>query len=280
VSSYSELQQLQKTNPDIQVNMIPLTYITFTIGMNLSDPKYQDERVRRAISLAINRQEIIDLVSEKLGKSLHVIPWTFVFDEEPTIESGQFGKWMRYAPDEAKQLLQAAGQQALTMNNIFYAYSASNEKQAEVLTPQFRAVGITLTGGKADYTQFNSQWIPGKIPDVTTSGWGTSGYDADNWFYGQVSSKSGGNRWGIKDSQIDQWADQQQTELDPAKRREIQRKIWDRDLDMMYRPGLPNGFGFETYAPWMRGIRFGSDIKDSSSYYTWGAQVDNAWLDK
>jgi ABC-type transport system substrate-binding protein len=280
VSSYSELQALQKTNPDIQVNMVPLTYMTFTIAMNLSDPKYQDERVRRAISLAINRQEIITLVSEQLGKALHVIPWTFVFDEEPTIESGQLGKWMRYAPDEAKQLLAAAGQQQMTVNNIFYAYSASNERQAEVLAPQWRQVGITLTGGKADYTQFNSQWIGGKIPDISTSAWGTSGYDADNWFYGQVYSKSGGNRWKINDPQIDQWAEQQQLELDPAKRREIQRKIWDRDLDMMYRPSLPNGFGFETYAPWMRGIRFGSDIKDSSSYYTWGAQSENAWLDK
>jgi len=279
-SSLSELQQLLKTNPDLQVNAVPLTYITFTVAMNLSDPKYQDERVRRAISLATNRAEIITLVAEKLGKPLHVIPWTFVFDQEPTIESGQLGKWMRYAPDEAKQLLQAAGQSQMTVNNIFYAYSASNERTAEVLAPQWRQVGITLSGGKADYTQFNSQWVGGKISDISTSAWGTSGYDADNWFYGQVYSKSGGNRWRINDPQIDQWAEQQQLELDPAKRREIQRKIWDRDLDMMYRPPLPNAVGFETYQPWLRGIRFGSDLKDSSSYYTWGAQAENGWLDK
>ncbi|MGE0228125.1 MAG: ABC transporter substrate-binding protein [Dehalococcoidia bacterium] len=280
ISSLSELQQLLKTNPDMDVNVIPLTYITFTVAMNLSDPKYQDERVRRAISLATNRQELIALVSEQLGKALHIIPWTFVFDNEPTLESGQLGKWMRYAPDEAKQLLQAAGHEQMTVNNIFYAYSSANDRTAEVLAPQWRQVGITIAGGKTDYTQFNSQWVGGKISDISTSAWGTSGYDADNWFYGQVYSKSGGNRWRINDAQIDQWAEEQQVQLDPAKRREIQRKIWDRDLDLMYRPALPNGFGFEAYQPWMRGIRFGSDLKDSSSYYTWGAQVENAWLDK
>jgi ABC-type transport system substrate-binding protein len=260
--------------------MIPVTYITFTVAMNLSDPKYQDERVRRAISLATNRQEIVALVSENLGKALHIIPYTFIFDEEPTIESGELGNWMRYAPDEAKQLLRAAGQEQMTVNNIFYAYSSANERTAEVLAPQWRQVGITLTGGKADYTQFNSQWVGGKIPDISTSAWGTSGYDADNWFYGQIYSQSGGNRWKINDPQLDEWAKQQQVELDPDARREIQRKIWDRDLEMMYRPPLPVGFGFEIYQPWMRGIRFGSDLKDSSSYYSWGAQVEKGWLDK
>lgn len=280
VSSMSELERILDTNPDLQVNIVPLTYITFTVAMNLSDPKFQDERVRRAISLATNRQEIVALVSENLGKALHIIPWQWIFDEEPTLESGDLGNWMRHAPDEAKQLLEAAGHSQMTVNNIFYAYSSANERSAEVLAPQWRDVGITMTGGKADYTQFNSQWVGGRIPDITTSGWGTSGYDADNWFYGQVYSQSGGNRWKMNDSQIDEWAQQQQVELDPDARKEIQRKIWDRDLDMMYRPPLPNGFTFEVYQPWMRGIRFGHDIKDSSSYYTWGAQVEDAWLDK
>ena len=95
-----------------------------------------------------------------------------------------------------------------------------------------------------------------------------------------MHSKSPGNRWQLKDPQIDEWATQQSVELDPKKRREIHRKIWDRDLDMSYRPPLPYGFAFETLQPWLRGIRFGAILGANSSYYDWGGQIAKAWLDK
>jgi peptide/nickel transport system substrate-binding protein len=281
VTALSELDSMKKSNPDIQVNMVPLTYNTFTLAMNLTDPKYQDERVRRAISMAINRKQLVQLVAEDLGKAINSVPWTYVLDKEPTIESGDLGKWMKYAPDESKALLSAAGAEKLQMKQIYYAYSAANDKTVEVVVPMLQAVGISITGGKADYTEFNSQWVGAKLADSTLSGWGTVGFDADNWFYAQVHSKSAGNRWRINDSQIDTWADQQQATLDPAARRELQRKIWDRDLDMMYRPALPSAFTYEVMAASLRGIRWGqASPNGNSSYYNWGSQVENAWLDK
>jgi ABC-type transport system substrate-binding protein len=138
-----------------------------------------------------------------------------------------------------------------------------------------------VTGGKADYTEFNSQWIGRKLPEVSTYGWQTTGFDADNWFYNQVYSQSPGNRWNINDPQIDQWAQDQQIELDPEKRKAIWRKIWDRELQQAYRPPMPYGFTFEVYQPWMRGIRWtGTSPGDNSSYYNWGDQVQYGWLDK
>ncbi|MBX7111574.1 MAG: ABC transporter substrate-binding protein [Dehalococcoidia bacterium] len=281
VAAPSEVDNLKKSMPDIQINMIPLTYVTFTLALNLTDPKYQDERVRRAISMALNRQQLVQLVAEGLGKAVNIIPWTYVLDKEPTIESGGLGKWMKYAPDESKALLSAAGADKLQMKQSYYAYSGANDKTVEVAVPMLQAVGINVSGGKVDYTEFNSQWVGSKLADATMSGWGTSGFDADNWFYGQVFSKSPGNRWRMSDSQIDTWAEQQQTTLDPAARREIWKKIWDRDLDMMYRPPLPNGFTYEVMAASLRGVRWGqSSPNGNSSYYNWGSQVENAWLDK
>ena len=279
VSSLSEVKTLQKSNSDLQINILPLVTMTFTMQMN--PQKYPDERVRRAVSMAINRQQIIDVVFEGLGKATNIIPWTYLFNEEPTIQSGLLGKWTKYDPTEAKKLLQAAGQEKITMQNAYYAYTAANDKTAEIVVPMFREVGITLAGGKVDYTEFNSQWVGGKIADVSTSAWGTSGFDADNWFQGQVHSQSAGNRWKINDRQIDEWADQQQVELDPQKRKDIQRKIWDRDLDMMYRPSFPLGFTYEVLQPWMRGIRWNQTTPNANgSYYYWGSQVENGWLDK
>ena len=280
VSSVRDLNEVLQTNPDVQVNFIPVTYNGLSLGMNLTLPKYSDVRVRRALSLAIDRQEILDIVYDGLGKALNTIPWPFLFDEEATIESGLAGNWLRYDPDEAVKLLQAAGAEGLEIINSYYAYTKGFEQHTEVIQAQLQRAGIKMGGGKVDYTEFNSQWVPSKLPDVSTSAWSTSGYDADNWFHGQVHSESPGNRWRINDPQIDEWAEAQQLELDPDARKELWQKIWDQDADQSYRPTIPSGFWLEVYQPWMRGIRFtGTAPGDNNSYYTWGDQVQSGWID-
>jgi len=280
VATFSDLANLKRTSPDIQINLTP-TVASLALAFNNKLAKFQDVRVRRAVSLAIDRETMLQLIYEGYGKKGNTIPWTFLFDKEPTAESGVFGKWVRRDVAEAKAMLAAAGAEKLVLNNIFYAYDVNYEKIPEVIIPMLREAGITVAGGKVDYTEFNSQWTGAKLPEFTTGGWATQGFDADNWFHGQVHSKSPGNRWQTNDSEIDAWADAQQVELNPEKRRELWKKIWDKDLDQAYRPPTVAGMGIQVYQPWFRGIRFtGTSPGDNSSYYTWGNQVAYGWLDK
>jgi peptide/nickel transport system substrate-binding protein len=274
----TDVESLLGTNPDIQINVLPVV-ISTALAMNLANPKFQDERIRRALSLGIDRQAIIQIVYEGLGKTVGTIPWTFLFEQAPDLASQS--PWCKYDPQQAKQLLEAAGVTDLTVDNTYFAYTEANNRQTEILVAQFRDIGVTMTGGKADYTEFNSQWIGRKLPEISTVGWATSGFDADNWFYGQIHSQSPGNRWNIGDPQIDQWAEEQQVELDPEARKEIWRKIWDRELDQAYRPAMVGGVTFQIYQPWMRGIRFtGTSPGDNSHFYDWGDEVQHGWLDK
>ncbi len=281
VSTVRDLNELLETNPDVQVNFLPVTYNTISMGLNNTLAKYQDVRVRRAIAMAIDRQEMVDIVYDGLGKSLNIVPWPFLFNEEKAVGSPEVGPYLQYNPDEARKLLAAAGAEGLEMNNSYYAYTSALEQMTEIAQAQMARVGIDVTGGKVDYTEFNSQWVPSKLPDYSTSAWSTSGYDADNWFHGQVHSESPGNRWQTSDAEIDGWAEAQQLELDPTARAELWRKIWDKDLDQAYRPTLPWGFSIEVYQPWVRGLRFtGTAPGDNNSYYTWGDQVHSAWIDQ
>jgi peptide/nickel transport system substrate-binding protein len=279
-STFGDVKNLLSQDPNLQVNLLPTT-ASRSLAFNVSHPKFQDVRVRRAISLGVDRQTMIQLVFEGYGKSFNVIPWTYLFDDEPTFDSGQLGKWATYDPAQAKQLLEAAGASNLTINNIYYPYTGAYEKTPEVLIPMLRDIGVTMTGGKVDYTEFNAQWTGRKLPEFSTSGWLTTGFDADNYFYGQVHSQSTGNRSQFADPEIDGWAEAQQVESNPEKRKELWKKIWDKDLDQAYRPPFADGFTPEVLQPWLRGIRWtGNPPGDNSSYYNWGDQVAAAWLDK
>jgi ABC-type transport system substrate-binding protein len=246
--------------------------------MNLQNPKFADVRVRRALSLGINREAIMNLVYPGLGKVLPMFPWIFLFDSEPTVE--QMGDWTRYAPDEARQLLSAAGAEGMSLANTYYPYSSAYEQLADVMVDQFRQIGVDVTGGKAEYTEFNSQWTGRKLPEISTGGWTTIGFDADNYFYNCLHSQSGGNRWNLSDPLIDDLATKQQTELDTDDRKDILRQIWDHDLHQAYHPVVGSGTGFYVYQPWLRGIRFGGAMGSSNNYQDIGDMMGDAWLDK
>ena len=81
---------------------------------------------------------------------------------------------------------------------------------------------------------------------------------------------------------VQAWAEAQQVELDPDARRDIWQKIWDRDLDQMWRRlPMPVSPQFHVYQPWVRGIRFTGTVPgDNNSYYSWGPQLAYGWLDK
>ena len=279
VNTQTDVKALQGTNPDIQINMTVNPSGT-PFGFALDSPKWQDERVRRAVSLAIDRETVNAVVNEGLGTIGNVIPWTFLYDAAPSGE--ELGNWTRFAPEEAKQLLAAAGHEdGLTINSIYFAYGGYVDQTSEVLTDLMREAGITLNDRSVDYTQFNSQWVGGNLDEASTIAWAASGFDADNWFFAHIHSESPGNRWKLSDPQLDEWAEAQQLELDPEARREIWQNIWDRDLEMAYRPVMVARPGFEIYQPWLRGIRWNASVAhDNSSYYDWGDSIAGAWLDK
>lgn len=281
VASQVELGTILASNPDTQVYVSPIFAGTFTIAMNMQNPKYADERIRRAISLAIDRPTLGQLIYADLAKFLPVMDWRFAgFTQEPSTEKGDFGKWWRYDPNEAKALLKAAGAENFAMTMIYYNYGDdSNQRPNEILVNQLNQVGIKMTAQRLEYTQFNSQWTGRKIEDAA-DGWLSHGATGEHVIYGLNHSKSSGNRWRISDPQIDQWAEAHRSELNEEKRRELARKVWDRMLDQVYRVEKGTGYSFALQQPWLRGVRYSRPI-GSGQYYLDVAEVStHMWLDK
>ena len=281
VSNVQELQEITASNPDLQVFTSPLFNSTFSIAFNNANPKWADDRIRQAIALSVNRDTVEQLVFGKTGKTLPTMDWRHAgLADEPKKGAPELGKWWRHDIAEAKRLLAAAGAENFAFEMVFYNYGDdSNARPNEILVDQLRQSGIKMTATKLEYTQFNSQWTTRKIQDAA-DGWLSFGSEPGHWVYGMHHSKSSGNRWNINDPQIDQWAEQHQTELNPQARTELARKVWDRLLDKVYRVEKPGGHAFQLYQPWVRGIRYsrligsGQFYLDSGNFARWG------WLDK
>jgi hypothetical protein len=84
----------------------------------------------------------------------------------------------------------------------------------------------------------------------------------------------------MNDPDIDRWAEAQQVELNPAARKELLTKIWDRYNDGAYRPLAVIGPSYNLLQPWVRAVRFGGALGTGNYFYDWGELLNRAWLDK
>jgi peptide/nickel transport system substrate-binding protein len=280
-SSEDDFEAVISTNPDIQYFTSPGFRAGSCIAFNNDLPMWADARVRRAVALAVDRVTLAAVVFGTFGVPHRAVPdWRFFWDEAPTPESGRLGPWWRHDPAESKQLLQAAGRENLAFEMIYYNYSPDGFRRSnEVLVDQLRTAGIQMQATSVEYSAFNSQWTA-RIGDAQAyDGWTAQNPTAQHYVFGLHHSTSPGNRYRIKDAEIDAWSDQHQVELDPDERIELARKVWNKVYDQVYRVEKPTGLTASIAQPWLRGYR-ARDIGSGQQYLDIQNLVRNLWLDK
>jgi peptide/nickel transport system substrate-binding protein len=78
--------------------------------MNFKNPLFQDIRVRRALSMGMNREQIWSGGMDKTGVvGAAPIPFDFYVDDYFPPPSSEYGPNAQYNPEQAKQLLREAG---------------------------------------------------------------------------------------------------------------------------------------------------------------------------
>ena len=272
-----EADAIKASVADVQIQQTYFVKASFMTAFNLKLPKWQDERVRRALSLLLDRDEINETLYAGQSATIPVFPWPFVMDHRPT--GSELGKWWRYDVAEAKKMLQAAGQENLKFDWPYYnPYQTS---QNEVIIDQWKRAGIGVNPQSKDYVSFNSQLVGVSYPD-TMQVWDPHGSQADNHFRDHLKTGLPTNVFNIVDPQLDTWADQQSVELNPQKRREIHKKIWDHVLDKAYRIEHANNVTYTVRQPWLRGMLAGvggEGFKGPFSYMN-SQFIPHVWIDK
>lgn len=202
------------------------------LGYNLKRPLFQDQRVRQALSYAIDKQEIIDGVLMGYGE-IATGPYktdTWVYNKDvPRYD---------YNPQKAQQLLAEAGWQDTDDDGIldkngakFQFVIVTNQgndlrsKAGEIIQRRFRDIGIDVQLRIIEWATFLKEFInPGNF-DATLLGW--SGGPEPDQFEIWHSSKTGPrqlNFIGYKNAEVDALLEKGRRIFDQGQR----KKIYDR----------------------------------------------------
>ena len=118
VASVSDAGNLHKTNPNAVIQEYKGMQTPFGLALAQDRAPFNDVRVRRAISMAIDRQKQVDTVFEGHGILGWGIPYIYYQDKPPT--AAQLGQYWQYKPAEAKKLLAEAGHPNGFETTLFY----------------------------------------------------------------------------------------------------------------------------------------------------------------
>lgn len=236
------------------------------LWLNPQAPPWNDVRVRRAMSLAIDRD---DLVAAEAGGAVHqgFVPQV-LGDLAWPLE--KLKEKFKADPEQAKRLLREAG--FAKTGEFSFATGTTYGQQIEVVAKQLENVGIKtriqVGPGNAsgpiirDFASRDLAWGPpggGRFPDY--------------WVGDLVRTGAGRNVSRYSDPKLDAMVDTQKKEMDPAKRKAIIDQIQDYLYEQM------------PYVPTVSRLYYGvlachvkNMYPNHNSLNYWGFQ--HAWIDQ
>ena len=194
------------------------------LGFNLRLKKFQDPRVREALSLAIDRQELVDILFLNHGRVCTgpFLPGSRGFNEQIKSPAQNLTK--------AKQLLKASGYNEKHPLVFEIATSNSNAIRpyaAEILQRQLLRVGVKVTLKVMEWQAFLNTVVMPKKFDTVLLGWGLSlTPDPYMIWHSDGDTPGGFNMIGYHSSKTDKLIEKMENSTAPDTVAALQREIF------------------------------------------------------
>jgi peptide/nickel transport system substrate-binding protein len=239
---------------DLTVEAVPSNDYWY-FAANQARPPFDDVRVRRAMALAIDRDEITEAATFGLATpNQTAIPETSRFH----LDFAPFDR----DPDEARRLLDEAGVSNLTVDFMVTNEYPETVTAAQVIQSQLAVVGIDVQIRTLDFAAWLDQQGEGNF-DVFLLGW-LGNIDPDDFYYAQHRTDANFNFQGYSNTEVDAALDAARAETDDDERQElydtaVRRIVEDASYVYLYNPQVvqawtPEVEGYSARAD--RAIRF------------------------
>jgi peptide/nickel transport system substrate-binding protein len=212
IAAYLETRDIAQFRQDPDFNVVNQGVGARKIYVNNNLGACKDERVRKALSLAVDRQEFI----ERYAGEAFITPG-------PLIKGGALANPDEpdpvYDPEQAKQLLAAAGYaDGIEFEKLYTTTEPSDQTDAEVLQAQWAKVGIKVN---VDYIAVVQAGVRLATGDYELAYGGSFGegdaYELRNVYH----SKGVYNGGSLSDPEVDRLIDSAKLEFDPNERKKV-----------------------------------------------------------
>jgi peptide/nickel transport system substrate-binding protein len=277
LASPSEVETVRRTNPNAVVQSYHNTLTPFGVAVAQDKPPFNDVRVRRAVSMAIDRQKQADTLFEGHGIIGWGVPYIYYTDKQPTL--ADLGPWWQYRPAEAKKLLAEAGHpNGFETTLFYYEYFPQMSSQVQLVQQDLkRNLNINLKITKLDYTTYYGRYVDPKWEGMA---WGfQSGHAVglDERTYQYMHSRSTKNFFRVNDPVIDELTTKLRQTPGKADQRALTKKIVDREFDQVLRMWMPYDNGFLVFQPH---VRNGAALAMRRTDAYGPSAIARVWLDK
>jgi peptide/nickel transport system substrate-binding protein len=296
-----DLKSLRQAVPghELLAYDVPLTFQIFAfrpLGSGSTSP-FNDERVRRAVSMAIDRDGLITTLSNESfykAEGLEIEkPWHNIvgagltrwwLDPKAAMQKGEeWARWYKYDVAEAKKLLAAAGH-ANGIEVEYYRtvkiYGDTYDDAAEAFVPMLAAAGIKT---KVQVHDYSSKFFPDIYSKGDFAGMGNilqSFSTPSQTLFAMYHPDGPFNRNKWNDPRVMELIKQQGEELDYEKRKSLVYEAQKYISNTMHNvPLLQQSWtGYTIGWPFVKNWRF---YRNGSNSYSWGSQAHlYYWLDK
>jgi peptide/nickel transport system substrate-binding protein len=267
-----DLEPFKKSHPHLTYRDF-LSTVTHGIYMRTDRPPFNDVRVRRAISHAIDRQAIIDAVFLK-GEPTPAIARGLP-EWSPRIDQlGPGATYYRYDPKEARRLLSEAGfpQGLKTQLNVTAGYGSDLTDSFQLVQRHLKESGIDAELKIQEYGAYISTTFLGKFEGLAVGPFSIA-WEPHSTLYGMYMPEQSRNSSHVNDPKMTAILKEQMRVKDLETRRRIIFDIQRYAAEQQYYVYLYSGGITASWQPYVK--NYGPNAS-----FDYGNRAAALWLDR
>ena len=215
------VNDIPKVNSDDKLTVYEIPSLTcWYESMNMNKKPFDNPKVREAMSMAIDRQTIIDTINAGSGQTADAIIAPAVF--------GYYSTGVKeYNPTKAKELLAEAGYPNGFSTTLWVNDNQSRIEMCQAMQAMLLEVGVQCNLEVLEFGSFISRTTAGDH-DLAYFGWTTSSGDADYSYYSlEHSTQQGaaGNRSFLADPDVDKLIEEARSNTNEEERKELYKEL-------------------------------------------------------